>query len=266
MGRTVSEASSQIEFVTQVRAITFPTEWYEANTEDHFWFQWRAWAANSLIARVGVPTDLELTALDLGCGTGITCRQLSRTTKWIFDGSDLNIEALTRCNSGLRRVLYYDILDKNREFRERYDVIILFDVIEHIEHTQPFLGAAFFHLKPGGLAIVNVPALMTLFGRYDTAAGHYRRYNRETLEAEFASLNVTVVDQMYWGFTMVPLLFLRKQLLTGLTSEDQAIRTGFLPPSPVVHWLLRAAMTVETRFLKCPPLGSSVISAIRKNA
>src|SRR6516164_3700563 len=177
MGRTVSEASSQIEFVTQVRAITFPTAWYEANTEGDFWFQWRAWAANSLIARIGVPTDLELTALDIGCGTGITCRQLSRTTKWIFDGSDLNIDALTRCNSGLRRVLYYDIL-------------ILFDVIEHIEHTQPFLGAAFFHLKPGGLAIVNVPALMTLFGRYDTAAGHYRRYNRETLEAEFASLNV----------------------------------------------------------------------------
>jgi SAM-dependent methyltransferase len=258
-------AHPPIEFVTPVRKIAFPSEWYEANSEDHFWFQWRARVANSLVEGVGLRTDQELTAFDIGCGTGITCRQLSRTTKWIFDGADLNIEALTRCDTGQRRVLYYDILDRRPEFRERYDVIILFDVIEHIEHTEPFLDAAFFHLKPGGVALVNVPALTTLYGRYDTAAGHFRRYNCATLAAEFAFLDATVLDQMYWGFSMVPLLFVRKQLLGRLTSEEQAIRTGFLPPSPFAHKLLKAAMVLEMQILKRPPFGSSVISAIRKD-
>jgi hypothetical protein len=71
---------------------------------------------------------------------------------------------------------------------------------------------------------------------------------------------------MYWGFSMVPLLWLRKQMLRGQTSEAQAIRTGFLPPSPVAHALLKAAMRVETGLLRHPPVGSSVMAAIRKNA
>ena len=123
----------------------------------------------------------------------------------MFDGADLNIEALKRCSGGLERVLYYDILEKRQEFRDRYDVAILFDVIEHIEPTRPFLEAVLFHLKPGGIVLVNVPALMTLFSVYDKVAGHYRRYIGRCWP-RVRDLDATVVDQVYWGFSMVPLL------------------------------------------------------------
>jgi SAM-dependent methyltransferase len=254
----------RIEFVTPVQEITFPTEWYEANSEDHFWFQWRARVAEALIQRLGLPTDQPLQVFDIGCGTGITCQQLLRSTSWRFEGADLNIEALARCDRGVARVLYYDILERRPEFRDRYDVIILFDVIEHIEPTRPFLEAVLFHLKPGGVILVNVPALMTLFSVYDTAAGHYRRYDLQTLAAEFSSFDVAVVDQVYWGLTMVPLLWLRKQMLRGETDQAQTIRTGFVPPSPIAHALLKATMKAETAALTRPPLGSSVMTAIRK--
>ena len=137
----------------------------------------------ALITRLGLPTAQPLRVFDVGCGTGITARQLARTTSWVFDGADLNIEALKRCSGGLDRVLYYDLLEKREEFRDRYDVAILFDVIEHIEPTRPFLEAVLFHLKPGGILLVNVPALMTLFSVYDKVAGHYRRYDRQMLAA-----------------------------------------------------------------------------------
>ena len=258
-------AESHIEFVTDLQTIAFPTEWYEANSEDHFWFQWRARATNALIRRLDLPVGSPLQVFDIGCGTGITCRQLGLTTSWVFDGADLNIEALTRCQAGVRRVLYYDILEQRREFHERYDVILLFDVIEHIEHTRPFVDAVLFHLKPGGVVLVNVPALMTLFGRYDTAAGHFRRYTKRTLADEFKPFDVTVVDQVYWGCSMVPLLLLRKLILREDLSEDRTIRSGFYPPSPIAHTLLKTAMNLETSLLKRPPVGSSVMSAFRKN-
>ena len=258
-------ANSHIEFVTDLQTISFPTEWYEANSEEHFWFQWRARATDALIRRLHLPLGSPLQVFDIGCGTGITCRLLGHTTSWVFDGADLNIEALTRCHAGVRRVLYYDILEKRQEFRERYDVIILFDVIEHIEQTKPFLDAVLFHLKPGGVILVNVPALMTLYGRYDTAAGHYRRYTKRTLADEFKSFDVTVVDQMYWGFTMVPLLFLRKLMQGAELSEDKTIRSGFYPPSPLAHTLLKSVMKLETGLVGRPPLGSSVLTAVRKN-
>jgi hypothetical protein len=158
------------------------------------------------------------------------------------------------------------VLEKRAEFREQYDVAILFDVVEHIEHTRPFLDAVLFHLKPGGTILVNVPALMVLFSAYDRVAGHYRRYDRKRLAEEFASLGATVVDQAYWGFSMVPLLLLRKLVLRGETSEIETIRTGLIPPSPFAHSVLKGVMTAESALLKRPPFGSSLMAAIRKNA
>ena len=163
------------------RDIVFPTEWYEANSEDHFWFQWRARAAAALIARLGLPTGQPLRVFDVGCGTGITARQLGADDLLGVRRRRPQLEALKRCSGGLDRVLYYDVLEKREEFRDRYDVAILFDVIEHIEPTRPFLDAVLFHLKPGGILLVNVPALMTLFSVYDKVAGHYRRYDRQML-------------------------------------------------------------------------------------
>ena len=257
--------SRPIEFITALRTIQFPDEWYEANSADHFWFQWRARIARALIDRIGIPTQERLRVLDVGCGTGITCQQLAPHTRWTFDGADLNLAALRRCDVGAGRILYYDILEQRRDLAEAYDVIILFDTLEHIEHTEAFLTAVFHHLKPGGVLLTNVPALMRLFGVYDRVAGHYRRYTTETLAREFAPLDATVLDQVYWGFTMVPLLWVRQRRLRGDMSEEAVIREGFVPPHPWVHALLKAVMTVETRLVKRPPIGSSVMSAVRKN-
>ena len=219
----------RVEFVTPLRTSVFPEEWYETNSEDHFWFQWRARAAAALIDRIGLPTGQPLRVFDIGCGTGITCQQFRRTTSWVFDGADLNIEALARCDAGMARVLYYDIIDKRHEFRELYDVIILFDVVEHIDSTRPFLEAALFHLRPGGVVLVNVPALLGLYSVYDTVAGHYRRYTLDTLAAEFASFDVSVVDRAYWGFSMS-----RCRLRKQVRARPTRIRpfTGSCPRRP----------------------------------
>jgi SAM-dependent methyltransferase len=258
-------STNRVEYVTPLRDIEFPTEWYEANSEDHFWFQWRARAAAAFIDRLGLPTGQPLRVFDVGCGTGITARQLTRTTSWTFDGADLNVEALKRCSGGLDRLLYYDMLEKREEFRDEYDLAILFDIIEHIEPTRPFLEAVLFHLKPGGILLVNVPALMSLYCVYDKITGHYRRYDRRTLAAEFATFDVTVIDQAYWGFGMVPLLLLRKLTLSRHLDETQTVRSGFVPPSRAVHSLLRGMMTIESAVLHRPPIGSSLLAAVRKN-
>jgi SAM-dependent methyltransferase len=256
-----------VEHITAERAIDFPEDWYDANSEQHFWFQWRARVARRLIDACGLRTDQPLKAVDIGCGTGITCRQLARFTRWTFDGVDLNVAALRRCDvGGGGRVLYYDILERRPELAAAYDVALLFDVLEHIEEPRPFLEAVLFHLRPGGVLLVNVPALMALYGVYDRVAGHFRRYTFSTLAREFAGLPVAILDHRYWGFSMVPLLGTRTLLLRSGEDDAAVIRKGFVPPHRWVHACMKGMMRIETRLAPKPPFGSSVMLAVRNTA
>ena len=72
----------------------------------------------------------------------------------------------------------YNIHDRAPDLAARYDAIILFDVIEHIESPAEFLASALYHLKPGGRVFINVPALQSLYSKFDVAVGHYRRYSK----------------------------------------------------------------------------------------
>jgi len=176
----------------------------------------------------------------------------------------VDLNALRLCDLRGGRIFYYDVREKRQDFKDAYDLTILFDVLEHIEDTRPFLEAVLYHTKPGGTLLVNVPALMTFYSVYDEVAGHCRRYTKQTLAQEFVRLNATVVQQAYWGFSMLPVLWVRQRLLRG-KPRDQVIQSGFVPPNPIVHTLLKAAMMTELAVIKSPPLGSSVMCAIRKS-
>ena len=255
-----------VEIVSEPRSATFEesAEWYEYASAEHFWFQWRLAALRRLLADVGAPTDRPARVLDVGCGTGVLRSQLEASTDWTVDGADLNLPALEAAPSGRGALYYYDIEECREPWVASYDVVTLCDVIEHIENTRPFLEAATQHLKPDGLLIVNVPALPALHSAYDEAAGHLRRYTRATLAAECRELPLEVCETRYWGLSMVPLLALRKVWVRPGEANRAVLREGFEPPGATAHALLRAVMRAESRGLRRPPLGSSVLLAARR--
>ncbi len=63
------------------------------------------------------------------------------------------------------------------------DTVIYIDVLEHIEDDRGELALAAGHLKPGGRVVVLAPAYQSLFGPFDEAVGHYRRYTLRQLRA-----------------------------------------------------------------------------------
>ena len=64
---------------------------------------------------------------------------------------------------------------------QKFDTIIYIDVLEHIENDREELERAKSRLRPGGRIIVLSPAHQRLFTPFDSAIGHYRRYNRAML-------------------------------------------------------------------------------------
>jgi len=250
---------NEIEILSPVQEVAFPDEWHQLTGADHFWFQWRIAAALRLIRAAGIATDVPLRALEVGGGTGILRDQIEGHTSWVVDLTDLSVETLRLSRPGRGRRLYYDVREEQASLVGTYDVVILFDVLEHIEASRPFVGSVLRHLRPGGYLIVNVPALQSLFSTYDEAAGHVRRYDKRTLASEFEGSGLAVLDLRYWGLCLVPLLALRKLILRKHRQAATTIRTGFRPPGALAHALLRGFMRMEVALWSRPPIGTSLL-------
>lgn len=254
----------KVEKISALQEMDFPGEWYELASEEHFWFKWRLAAVKAQLKSLSINTSQSACVFDIGCGNGVLTTQLERISSWVVDGADLNLKALTCHPRSRGKILYYDILECRQEFREFYDYVMLFDVLEHISETRAFLEAAIMHLKQDGIMFVGVPALQCLFSNYDNAAGHYRRYSKSSLRAEVAGLGVDVLDVAYWGMGQVPILMLRKLMLRIWNEDQNIIRKGFQPPGSWFNNLMFGLMKLETSICKSPILGSSLVMAVRK--
>src|SRR6185436_2214640 len=233
--RSVPGAADGIEFLSPPEASEFPGEWYELADARHFWLEWRLRALLGQAHDLGLPLGRPLRVLDVGAGAGTLRDQLEACTEWTIDIADLNAPALRQARRGRGRTLCYNILAPDPVLLGRYDAVLLFDVLEHIAVTRPFVEAVVRHVRPGGHLIVNVPAGQWLFGAYDVAAGHVRRYDKTTLPAEFAGTDLEIRDVRYWGLSLVPLLAVRKLLVLAAASKDECVRHGFQPPNRLVH-------------------------------
>jgi len=85
------------------------------------------------------------------------------------------------------------------------DFVVMHDVLEHISDDAAAARAMSRLLKPGGRAIVSVPALSALFGLHDEELGHMRRYSkrnlRQTLEPFF-----NIRRLRYFGMVSIPIV------------------------------------------------------------
>lgn len=127
--------------------------------------------------------------LDVGAGKGSTARVLcdAGVNRWVALEPDAQLAACIRRDVACSdlppscevRVGTLDAVGRD----ERFDTILYIDVLEHIEADGAELARAARFLKPTGRIIVLSPAHSWLFTPFDTALGHFRRYNRESLLA-----------------------------------------------------------------------------------
>lgn len=96
------------------------------------------------------------TALDIGCGLG-EVMDILKENGFEVDGVELNDYARKQVKK--RGLKVYENL---KYVRGKYDLIILFEVLEHIENTTKFLKTIRKHLKPNGIFVISVPNVNSL--------------------------------------------------------------------------------------------------------
>lgn len=75
-----------------------------------------------------------------------------------------------------------EVVDSLGAVSEKFDYLLSFEVLEHIDEDLAALREWTSRLRPGGRLIASVPAHQTKYDRVDASVGHVRRYERPQLE------------------------------------------------------------------------------------
>lgn len=135
------------------------------------------------------------------------------------------------------------------------DVVVMHDVLEHIEAETAAVEHLLRIMKPSGKLILSVPAMPSLFGYHDEQLGHFRRYTKRSLRA--ALERHFVVEQVRsFGFTFIPVALVFSRLLRRPYPTGSGEKQGGLLSSAV-----HAACRGERRLAL--PIGTSLLCAAR---
>src|SRR5688572_18311517 len=132
-----------------------------------------------ITARRESVTDLRL--LDLGCGTGANLsmlRDASRAGGWVT-ALEFSPHALqfARDHLGADQISLTQADALHLPFADgSFDVVTMFDVLEHLSDDSRALNEVHRVLRPGGALVLSVPAYQKLWSAHDEALHHFRRY------------------------------------------------------------------------------------------
>ncbi len=242
--------------------VSMSDELYELSNSDHFWFQWRF---NAVMKQLAHRISKENRILEIGCGNGVVMKQFEDFLGKPIEGCDLNSFAIENLIPDLPGTVYlYDIYDEHPSLLNKFDVIILFDVIEHIKNDSDFLRQSVKHLKKDGLIVISVPAQSFLFSEFDTLVGHIRRYDARSMHTLLDKLDVSIVDIRYWGLSLFPIVLLRK-LFMKLFQSQASVKKGFKPPSNYINKVFKLAMKFEVKYITKPIIGASLLAIAKKS-
>jgi SAM-dependent methyltransferase len=143
-----------------------------ANENHNWWFVSRRELVIDLVERL--PSKGTPLILDIGCGTGATAAALTRFGRVV--GLDFSPLALRACSQRGLAELLRSGAESIPLASECADLIVATDILEHIENDVAALREFHRVLKPGGHAVITVPAYQFLWSEHDVALMHKRRY------------------------------------------------------------------------------------------
>ena len=144
----------------------------------HWWFRGRRAVLKQLIENAGLAPQPEI--LELGCGTGSNLPMLSAYGRVTAVELDDFAREYARATTGID-VHPGALPEPLPAFSQPFDLIGMFDVLEHIEAHGPALERVRGLLAPNGRLLVTVPAYQWLYGAHDRLHHHHRRYTAQSL-------------------------------------------------------------------------------------
>jgi SAM-dependent methyltransferase len=239
--------------------------------DQHFWFQGRNRLIFELVKRISSGLKPGFFVLELGCGNGNVLRVLKKACpEAVVVGLELWFDGLRHAR---RRSDAFVVQGDVRycPFSKEFDLIGMFDVLEHIREEHETLVSLWKLLAPGGRLVLTVPAHQFLWSYFDEAAHHCRRYSEVELRKKLTAAGFEVEFQSQFMACIFPIVWIFRKI-SGLRQKLNSSNARTLAGEefrlvPIANRILTLLLKLEARWLASGhllPIGTSFVIIARK--
>ena len=225
------------------------------NESKHWWFKARGEIIEKTIKK-NVSNKLKI--LDFGSGSGTNIKILNKFgTVYVYEKNKQMREYLKKKFKIDKKITIINNLKKNK-----FDLILAADVIEHIKNDHLIIRTLNQILKKGGKLIITVPAFQFLYSKKDKVLRHYRRYTIYGLKKKLNEFKILKISYFNF-FLFIPLciiILFYKIFNLQFIEKVENIPNKFI--NKFLYLIFRAEKLIINKINF--PFGLSILSIVEK--
>ena len=204
--------------------------------------------------------------LEIGCGTGFVLSGFRKALPELtFFGSEIFTAGLSFAAERLPGIELFQMDARRIPFREEFDVIGAFDVLEHVKEDERVLSQMYQATRKGGGILVTVPHHPFLWSQADAHAHHLRRYTARELRDKVEQAGFRVIRITSFVSLLLPLLIVsraKQHFSDKVFDPAREFNIG-----PLVNTTLERTLDAERAMIRLGasfPLGGSLLLVARR--
>lgn len=168
-------------------------ERYRELYQRHWWWRARTEFIVETLRRLELPKEPS-NILDIGCGDGLFFDRLAEFGE--VEGVEPFAELVAPNNPDRSRI-YISPFDESFVPGKQYSLILMLDVLEHLERPNAALRQVSTLLKPRGRLVVTVPSFMALWTNHDVLNHHFTRFTKATFRSVVSGTGLRILEERY---------------------------------------------------------------------
>jgi len=216
----------------------------------HPWELARSKALREIILSYGT-LGAEDRVLDLGCGDGFLIDALCPPSIAAIDALDIHLTDEQMVSFSVARPRLHFSNTTSLLVDKGYQLITLFDVLEHIEDDATFLQEMVSRFASrDALIFCTVPAFNSLYSAHDSFLKHHRRYHLSGLTQLLERSGLRVCHAGYLFASLLPIRALSVALEKVFGVSEQAPGIGHWCHGPLLTSLVTALLDFDNSLLR----------------